>query len=81
MSFIVYCTAFILLGFVIGRWVALIPAAIAFPLYVGGLHAEWWGHGVGDGWEYGVVFATLVAIVATAAGVAARRARVSFAAR
>jgi len=73
MSFLtVYCVAFAAFGLAAGRWVALVPAAAAFPLYIGGVHANCWGHGVGDGWEYVVIFTTAAAVVATAAGVALR---------
>jgi hypothetical protein len=61
------------IGFLIGRWAIVIVLAAAWPLYFIGLHAGWWGHGVGDGWEVALVIGTLVATVAGAAGVFARR--------
>jgi hypothetical protein len=61
------------IGFLIGRWAVVAVLAAAWPLYFLGLHQEWWGHGVGDGWQVILVTGTLVAAVAGAAGVLARR--------
>ncbi len=67
------CLGFALPGLLVGRWVVVAPAAAAMPLYWYALHAGWWGHGVGDGWQGALVVTTVVATVAAAAGVAVRR--------
>ena len=63
----------IAVGFLIGRWAIVIVLAAAWPVYFLGLHQEWWGHGVGDGWQVILVAGTLAALCAGAAGVFARR--------
>jgi hypothetical protein len=63
----------IAVGFLIGRWAIVIVLAAAWPVYFLGLHQEWWGHGVGDGWQWILIVGTLVATAAGAAGVFARR--------
>jgi hypothetical protein len=66
MSFLILLgVAFGLLGFLDGRWSVLVPAAVAVPLYVLGRAEDWWGHGVGDGWEIAAVAMTLVATTAS----------------
>ena len=63
----------IAIGFFIGRWAIVIVLAGAWPLYFLGLNQDWWGHGVGDGWQAILVVGTIAATVAGAAGVLARR--------
>lgn len=63
----------IAIGFLSGRWAVVAVLAAAWPLYFLGLHQEWWGHGVGDGWQVILVTGTFVAVVAGAVGVLARR--------
>jgi hypothetical protein len=62
------------LGFAIGRWPAVVLAAAAWPLYVLGRKAEWWGNGVGEGWQVALVVGAVLAFVGAVAGVLARRA-------
>jgi hypothetical protein len=63
---------FFLVALLFGRaWVLLLPA-ISWPLYFLGLHKRWWGHGVGDLWQYAVVGVTLLGLAAGAAGLALR---------
>ena len=40
----------VLAGFAHRRWLVVPLAAAVWPLYYLGLHAGWWGSGVGDGW-------------------------------
>lgn len=61
------------MGFVVGRWMALVPAAVVMPIYWIGLRAGWWGYGVGDGWQYLSVLTTVLASCGAAAGVAVRK--------
>ncbi len=56
----------------VGRaWPLALPA-ISWPLYFLGLHAGWWGHGVGDMWPYALIGVTLLGIAAVAAGLGLR---------
>lgn len=63
------------LGFLVGRWIIVVASAAAFPLYVVGVEAAWWGHGLGDGWQPLLVGSTVAATMGSAAGVALRNAR------
>ena len=59
-------------GFVLGllartRWLALVPP-FAWSAYFLGLHAGWWLHGVGDGWERIFVALSVVGIVGALLG-------------
>jgi hypothetical protein len=66
--------ALAVLGFVSGRsWMLLAPF-FAVPAFYLGLDREWWGNGLGDGWQYAMFAVLTVAVVATAAGVTVRRA-------
>jgi hypothetical protein len=69
---IVIATASVVIGFVIGRWTIPIVLAGAWLLYVIGRKQEWWGSGVGDGWQVALVVGTVLAAVAGAVGVLAR---------
>ena len=66
----VVCVA---VGFAIGRWPVVVPAAAAWPLYLLGRKEGWWGSGVGDGWQFALVFGVLLVAIATGTGVLARR--------
>jgi len=58
------------LALLIGRpWVLVVPL-IVWPAYVLGRKAGWWGFGVGDAWEYGLVVGTLAGLVLASAGMA-----------
>jgi hypothetical protein len=70
---IIVGAASIAIGFLIGRWAIVVILAAAWPLYFLGLNKDWWGHGVGDGWQAILVWGTVAATVAGAAGVLARR--------
>ena len=60
-------------GVLTGRWEAVGLVVAAIPVYYLGLNAGWWGHGVGDGWQYALLAATLVGAIAVAAAVGVRR--------
>jgi hypothetical protein len=51
---ILVLAAAIAIGFLSGRWAVVAVLAAAWPLYFLGLHQEWWGDGVGDGWQAAV---------------------------
>jgi hypothetical protein len=70
VAIVAVCAA---IGLVTGRWAAVALVAVAIPVYYLGLDAGWWGHGVGDGWGYVMVAATLVGTAAVAAAVGVRR--------
>lgn len=61
------------IGFLIARWAVVAVLAAAWPLWFLGLRQDWWGHGVGDGWQVILVSGTLAAAVAGAVGVFVRR--------
>jgi hypothetical protein len=41
------------------RWTTLIAPIVLVPISYIALRYEWWGHGVGDGWQLLAVFVTL----------------------
>jgi hypothetical protein len=57
-------------GVVIGRWWTLILPIVVWPVYFLGLARDWWGHGMGDGWQYGAVMIVAASVTLTALGVA-----------
>lgn len=59
-------------GFVVGRWWVLGLPAIVVPILYIGANYGWWGGGLGDGWQFALVFVLVLAITATGAGLAAR---------
>lgn len=74
MSWIVWTSLpFVAYGAAVGRWWAALLPLVGWPLFVLGRYAEWWGSGVGDGWEYGLALLTVGGVVATLIGVAGRR--------
>ncbi len=73
-AFIVLLIAFPLLGGAMRRWLALLFPVIAWPLFYVGLSRDWWGHGIGDGWQYLAVLMTTIGVVTTALAVALSRA-------
>jgi hypothetical protein len=60
-------------GFLAGRWAVVLPLAAVLPLYLMGVKAGWWGNGVGDGWQYVLVFGGGLGALGGALGVLARR--------
>ena len=60
-------------GFLVGRWVAVFSAPAIWTLYILGLTQNWWGYGVGDGWQYGLAVGAAAAAGAAAMGVLTRR--------
>jgi hypothetical protein len=60
-------------GALVGRWWLPIVAACVWPLFFLGLHAAWWGSGVGDGWAYALVGLILVSVAGAVIGVVGRR--------
>jgi hypothetical protein len=68
MIILVPTVAFFLAALGVGkRWILALPV-IWWPLYFLGLHKRWWGHGVGDMWQYALVGVTLLGTAAAAAG-------------
>ena len=62
-----------LVGFLTRRWIVSAAAVAVWPVYFFGVLGGWWGSGVGDGWQIGLIAATVLAAVAGAAGVLVRR--------
>jgi hypothetical protein len=64
---------FVAVGIMVGRiWALLFPPAL-WSLFYLGLRQEWWGAGVGDGWEYVMAFIIVVSMAATTVGLVIRR--------
>jgi len=62
------------LGFISGRsWMLLAPF-FAVPAFYLGLDREWWGYGLGDGWQHAMFTVLALAVLVTAARVTLRRA-------
>jgi hypothetical protein len=60
-------------GLLLRRWEAIAVPAVLVPLYYVGLKSDWWGNGVGDGWQFAAGAVTLAAMLATAIAVAVSR--------
>jgi hypothetical protein len=52
-------------------WTLVLPLA-TLPTFYLGLLGGWWGHGVGDGWEYAFALSAAIALAATLVAVALR---------
>jgi hypothetical protein len=62
-----------LAGVLVGRWwVLIVPFAVVPLLYYGTLQG-WWGYGLGDAWQVGMMFFLTFALVTTAAAIMLRR--------
>ena len=59
-------------AFVVGRWWVLICPLLVVPTFYLGLDQGWWGKGVGDGWQYVMVFALALALGSATVGLVAR---------
>jgi len=70
---VVIAAASVAIGFAVGRWAIPVVLSAGWLLYVLGRKEEWWGSGVGDGWQVALVVGALLAAVAGGAGVFARR--------
>jgi hypothetical protein len=56
------------------RWVVAL-AAVVWPAYFAGLHASWWGNGVGDGWPVAAIALTGATATGALLGLAVGRRR------
>ena len=68
-AFLALCAA---LGFVIGRWPAVLLGGALAPLYFVGRDLGWWGASLGDGWPVLIPFGVALFALAGALGVALR---------
>ena len=59
-------------AFFVGRWWSLVLPFAVVPIFYLGLDRGWWGSGLGDGWQYVMVFVLALAIGAAAVGLAGR---------
>jgi hypothetical protein len=57
---------------VIGRLWALVIPLLVWPVYFLGLDRDWWGYGMGDGWQLGAVAITGVSLISVAVCVGLR---------
>lgn len=73
-GFIFIAVAAAVAGAIVGRWVVIAPAVGIWVLYFVGLKQEWWGSGVGDGWQAALVIGAGVAAIGSAVGVLIGRA-------
>ncbi len=74
MEFVFYplLVAVGLSGVLIGRWSALLIPLVVWPTYFFGVAHEWWGYGLGDGWQFGFLLVVGISLVAVAIGVGLR---------
>jgi hypothetical protein len=61
-----------LAGGLIGRWWTLAIPVVVWPIWFLGLAREWWGYGMGDGWQYGAAFLILVSLGSVAIALTVR---------
>jgi hypothetical protein len=61
-----------LVGFVIGRWWAVVVPLGGLTLFYVGLNVGWWGNGVGDAWQLAMGILMAAGVVAVVVGLAAR---------
>ncbi|MCC2652318.1 MAG: hypothetical protein K0Q60_2481 [Microvirga sp.] len=59
-------------GAVIGRWWTLMIPLVLWPVYFLGLAQDWWGYGMGDGWQFGAAAIIVVSLISVAVGIALR---------
>ncbi len=59
-------------GFLVGRRSVAFVAPAVWALFMLGLTQDWWGHGVGDGWQYVLIVGAAVAAAGAATGVIVR---------
>ena len=59
-------------GVLIGRWWALLIPLVAWPTYFLGVANEWWGYGLGDGWQFGLLLVVAISLAAVAIGLGIR---------
>jgi hypothetical protein len=59
-------------GVLIGRWWALLIPWNVWPIYFLGVGMGLWGHGLGDGWQYGFLLVVAISLAAVAIGVGLR---------
>jgi uncharacterized membrane protein len=71
--FIALLIAFPLAGVVLRRWTAVALPAIGWPLFYLGLDQDWWGNGLGDGWQDVAAWALVAGLVSTALAVGLAR--------
>lgn len=62
----------VLIGLLVGRWWTLLVPIAAVPCFYLGLNAGWWGSGVGDGWQFAMIFVLGLTAVAQATAVGVR---------
>ena len=60
------------IAFFVGRWWILVLPFAVVPIFSLGLDQGWRGSGVGDGWQYVMVFVLALAVGAVAVGLAGR---------
>jgi hypothetical protein len=59
-------------GALIGRWWTLVLPLVVWPIWFLGLAQDWWGYGMGDGWEYGAALIILVSLASVGIALALR---------
>lgn len=73
MGIVLASLPFLLLGFVVGRWIVLAAPIVFWTVFFTGVAAGLWGSGFGDAWELAVTFVMAAALAAAAIGVLVRR--------
>ena len=62
----------VLSGVLIARSWALAIPFVVWPIFFLGVREEWWGSGLGDGWQFGFLLVLGISLVAVVLGLALR---------
>lgn len=73
-GFLVIGVAAAIAGAIVGRWIIAAGAVGVWVLYFAGLKQEWWGSGVGDGWEAALLIGAGAAALGSILGILIGRA-------
>ena len=64
LSFALFLVLLVVVSIAIHRWWVLALPLVGVSAFYLGLRNEWWGAGVGDGWQYGAAAILLISLLA-----------------